>query len=221
MWSHFVLGTVALENPGLRALLPQQLHSGKLTTSLTNTYGNQLVITHAFNKLKQRLGVDYDFLVEGDDNIIFCNDPKTFNDALAIIKSLGFIATTEIYQKLEDVEFVGMHFHTQTDANGKTHHASYRAPHRALAKIGYSSDLMALKNRQVCAATMLGKAVAIQSAFGCWPRARPLVDSFLRAACLADARLAPTCKRISAQTSNVVEPLESTSCAKLDAAITV
>jgi len=48
LWSYFVLGTVRLDNQGVTYLLPQQLQSGKLFTSLTNTYSNQLYISYAF-----------------------------------------------------------------------------------------------------------------------------------------------------------------------------
>jgi len=106
-WRFFVLGNVLLKTGSVTALLPQQLHSGEITTSLTNTIMNQMMISYAFERLGRKLGTDFDFLCEGDDNIIFSNSRADIEAALNIIKSLGFSAITEHYSQLSDIEFVG------------------------------------------------------------------------------------------------------------------
>lgn len=49
-----------------------------------------MMIRFAFEQVGAVEGDDYNFLVEGDDNAIFFNDPELFERASILIRDLGF-----------------------------------------------------------------------------------------------------------------------------------
>jgi len=60
--------------------------------------------------------VDYDFLVEGDDNIIFFNDSIAYNNAMDLIRGLGFHNVGEIVD-INEADFVGWKMYRDSDQN--------------------------------------------------------------------------------------------------------
>jgi len=81
------------------------------------------------------LGVDYDFIVEGDDNIIFLKDLELFEKASEFIRMLGFSQTTEHYDTTNEIEFVGLKFFLTEEGGLLT----YRDPLRVFKKLSYAS----------------------------------------------------------------------------------
>lgn len=137
-----------------------QMHSGKMSTSCTNTWLNKSMIHYAFHLLGRRFGIDYDFLVEGDDNIIFYNYREDYDKVLKIIHSLGFSASVEHCPTLGHVEFCGLSFFmSQTDGP-----LVYRSIPRCFSKFGYSNSLVRSKRRLAC--IKLGKSIALLAALG-------------------------------------------------------
>lgn len=94
----------------VEAVLQAQMNSGTLTTATTNTYLNEMLIKYAFSRTGAVLGQDYDFLVEGDDNLIFYNDPAKYDQALEHLRSLGLAASVEHFNEFSDITFVGLGF---------------------------------------------------------------------------------------------------------------
>jgi len=55
-----------------------------------------------------KVGVDYFFIVEGDDNMIFVQLLKCGIDGIHELTKLGFKVTTEVYESARQAEFVGL-----------------------------------------------------------------------------------------------------------------
>lgn len=85
-----------------------------------------------------------------------------FQQAASIITNLGFGATTEIYDKLTDVEFVGLKFYRSK--TGVIN--SYRDPKRVFSKIGFTVNTQCATSKGLLASTYLGKAVSLLNALG-------------------------------------------------------
>jgi len=78
-----------------------------MTTSLTNTLLNKLIILFAFRKHQHLL---YDFFVEGDDNIIGINDLAAVQLLTDAYSSLGISPTIEYCGSFDGSTFCKMIF---------------------------------------------------------------------------------------------------------------
>jgi len=76
---------------GFIALTPTTRNSGEMTTSLTNTLLNSLLIRYAMQRLDYD---DYDYFVEGDDSIIGMNHDHA-DSICGILSGVGFQTTIE------------------------------------------------------------------------------------------------------------------------------
>lgn len=74
--------------------------SGKLSTSLTNTILNETMLHYAFRRQGLVYQSDYDFLVEGDDNIVFAHSTTHIETAIGLIKQLGFDTKSDYYHSI-------------------------------------------------------------------------------------------------------------------------
>lgn len=90
------------------------------------------------SKAGLRLYDDYDFLVEGDDNIIACNDDEKYHDAATYVTSLGFKCVSECPDSIESADFIGWRFHLDHTTSTIT---PYRDPIRFLRKFAISNTL--------------------------------------------------------------------------------
>lgn len=107
--------------------------SGEKTTSSTNTSLNMYITQFALRKLGVK---NYDFVVEGDDNIIgFEGDRQaTVQGLLHIFNSLGFACTLDHSGTMEGAEFCKIMFTQSRQGNW----VGYKNPSHSLAKVGFT-----------------------------------------------------------------------------------
>lgn len=119
----------------MEAYIGTQMCSGSMFTSLTNTLLNRFMIVYAAQKAGLTLGQDYDFFVEGDDNIIMFINNAIAVKVLSTIQKLGFEQVTLIKDDLGDAELVGMKFYKNSSGTWEM----YRDPARLMKKFGLTT----------------------------------------------------------------------------------
>lgn len=82
-----------------------------MTTSLTNTDLNVNIIKAFAEVYGYKIGVDFDFFCEGDDNIIGYNDDELLDKLIQYYTVLGFQITIEHSGSFHGAVFCKIVFH--------------------------------------------------------------------------------------------------------------
>jgi len=156
-----------------------QLFSGTIDTSSRNAILNAIGIEWAASRLKLRKSIDYDYVVEGDDNVLGCIDDKTMASIQFHMASLGFNAKVELCESFDDVVFCSMKMRVYTKMiNGRNEQVlmHYKNPESIMRKFGLTTQSTTIHNAYESTTIMLAKCDAVIDQLGNTPCVSRYID---------------------------------------------